>query len=228
MSLLEVAAVVLTLVNVWLTVRESLWLWPTGLAAVALYFVVVFQAELYAQTGLQVVYFGLQLYGWHYWLRGGRRVKEEGRDDDRLVISRTKLGEALVLVSVFASGTVILGWTLESFTDAAAPWADSALSVGCLVAQWMLSRKLLENWLAWCCADVGYVGLFVSRELYLTAGLYGVLFVMAAVGFCRWRWHWSLQRPCLPNVSAPTVSCRNADKERTPTPQTSSTPAPDR
>jgi nicotinamide mononucleotide transporter len=51
----------------------------------------------------------------------------------------------------------------------------------------MQTRKLLEAWLVWLAVDVLYVGMFVFKGLYPTAGLYGVFLVLAAMGFVEWR-----------------------------------------
>jgi nicotinamide mononucleotide transporter len=56
-----------------------------------------------------------------------------------------------------------------------------------LVAQYMLSRKLIENWLVWMTADVIYMALYVYKHLNLTAGLYAIFFAMCVAGFLHWR-----------------------------------------
>jgi nicotinamide mononucleotide transporter len=87
------------------------------------------------------------------------------------------------LVVVFALG---LGTFLDRHTDAALPWVDSALTAGSLCAQWMMSRKYLENWALWIALDVAYVALFLNRGLHLTAFLYGAFLVLAARGHVEW------------------------------------------
>ena len=82
---------------------------------------------------------------------------------------------------------VVLGQILDRFTDASLPFMDSLLTSFSIVAQWMQTRKLLETWLLWIVVDVFYVGMFVMKELYLTAGLYAVFLLLAAVGFAEWR-----------------------------------------
>ena len=65
---------------------------------------------------------------------------------------------------------------------------DSTLTSFSIAAQWMQTQKLLESWLAWLAVDVFYVGMFLYKELYLTAGLYAVFLVLAAMGFAEWGW----------------------------------------
>jgi nicotinamide mononucleotide transporter len=84
-------------------------------------------------------------------------------------------------------GAGVLGVVLRGATDAALPYMDSFLASTSLVAQWMMTKKKLENWLVWIAVDVLYVGMFIFKHLYLTAGLYAVFLVLAVRGYIDWR-----------------------------------------
>ena len=71
----EMLAVITGIISVYLSTRENIWSWPTALVNVALYFVVFYEEKLYADMGLQVVYFALSLYGWYEWLYGVRTAR---------------------------------------------------------------------------------------------------------------------------------------------------------
>lgn len=177
---LELVAVVITLVAVYLTTRQVIWCWPLGLISVTLYALVFFQAKLYADMGLQVLYFGLAIYGWWAWRRGGE-------DHGQLEVSLTsgRMRAALAATGVVCG--VALGQTLNHFTDASLPFMDSILTSFSIVAQWMQTRKLLEAWLIWLAVDVFYVGMFLYKGLYPTAGLYAIFLYLAVLGFLAWR-----------------------------------------
>lgn len=177
---LEFVAVVVTLAAVFLTTRQVIWCWPLGLVSVSLYAVVFWQAKLYADMGLQGLYFALALYGWWSWLRGGE-------DHGKLEVSSASNRQRLALLVAATLGGVLLGQTLSRFTDASLPFMDSLLTSFSIAAQWMQARKLLENWLVWLAVDVFYVGMFLYKGLYLTAGLYAVFLYLAALGFIQWR-----------------------------------------
>ena len=176
----EILAVAFGIISVYLSTRENIWSWPTALVNVSLYFVVFYEAKLYADMGLQVVYFALSLYGWYEWLYGGENRTE-------LHVSRTSpsLGVRLAIIGVACAA--LLATALARFTDASLPYLDSATTSTSLVAQWMMTRKLLENWAVWMAVDVVYVGMFIFKKLYLTAGLYTVFFVLAAMGYVQWK-----------------------------------------
>ena len=180
MSSLELFAAVLGAISVYLSVRQNIWSWPTAIVNVAVYAVVFYNAKLYADMGLQVVYAVLSVYGWYEWLYGGANRTE-------LHVTRTspRLGGVLALIAL--GGAAALGVVLRGATDAALPFMDSFLSSTSLVAQWMMTRKKLENWLVWIAVDVLYVGMFIFKHLYITAGLYTVFLVLAVRGYLDWR-----------------------------------------
>lgn len=166
--------------NVWLVTRESLWCWPLGVLNAVFYMVVFARAGLYSDTGLQVVYFTLSLYGWWHWWRGDPRREP-------VVVTRTapRLGATLALIVLVV--WVLLATITSRIPGAALPWLDAILVAVSLVAQWMMTRKLLENWLLWIGVDVGYIGLFINRGLPLTAVLYAVFLGLATLGYVQWR-----------------------------------------
>jgi nicotinamide mononucleotide transporter len=147
---------------------------------VAAFIVVFFRAKLYAAMGLQGVYVALAVYGWYSWLHGG-----EGHGALRVSRMPARLAAALVLLGSVASAAA--GWWLRSRTDEAMPWLDGSTTAFSLVAQWMLARKYLENWLLWIVVDVAYVAMSLAQGLALTAGLYAVYAGLAVLGFRDWR-----------------------------------------
>ena len=180
MSPVELAATVLGLVSVWLTTRQNVWCWPTGIAMVVLYVWIFFQARLYSDMGLQVVYIGLQVYGWYFWVFG---------DPDRPQppVTRIRTGEALGwLVAAFV-GVAVLGTAMDRLTDADLAYPDAVTTVLSLIAQWLMARKVLESWLIWITVDVLSVGIYFLKDLYLTTGLYAVFLGLATLGYLRWR-----------------------------------------
>ena len=180
MRYLELLAAVTGAVSVWLSVRQKVWSWPLAIVNVLLYAVVFYEAKLYADMGLQVVYAVISIYGWYEWLYGGENRTE-------LKVSRTPRRIVWLLVAIGALGAAALGTLLHRTTDASLPWLDSSLSSTSLVAQWMMTRKLLENWAVWIAVDVVYVGMFVYKSLYVTAVLYAVFLVLAARGWIEWK-----------------------------------------
>ena len=180
MTGLEIVAVAVTLLAVWLTAREVIWCWPLALVSVTLYAIIFYQAKLYADMGLQGVYFVLSIYGWWAWLHGGQ-------DRSELAVTKLSRGGRILALAIGAALALLLGTLLSRHTDASLPFMDSALTAFSLVAQWLMTRKVLESWMLWIAVDVFYVGMFTFKGLTLTAGLYAVFLGLAAMGLRDWR-----------------------------------------
>jgi len=179
-SCLEVVAVIFGVVSVYLSTREKLASWPTALINVALFFVLFHRSGLYSDMGLQVVYFALSLYGWYEWQFGGAN-----RTELRVTSASPRQWAILGVIAVIA--WLALAQITSRIKGAAIPYMDAASVSVSLVAQWMMTRKLLENWLVWLAVDVVYVGMFIYKGLYLTAGNYAIYLVLAGMGYVAWR-----------------------------------------
>ena len=180
MSSIEIVAAVFGVISVFFSVRQNIWSWPTAFVNVGLYIIVFYESKLYADTGLQVVYVVLNAYGWYHWLYGGKNRTE-------LPVSRTSARLWLLLVALGATGTALIGTLLYRKTDAALPYIDAATTSTSLVAQWMMTRKLLENWIIWVAVDVVYIGMYIYKSLYVTAVLYLIFLILSAMGYVQWR-----------------------------------------
>ena len=183
---LEAFSFVTGAICVWLTVKQNIWNFPVGLANVAAYCIVFFQARLFADAGLQIVYFALGLTGWYLWFRGGN-------DRAMLQVKRASQTEVVILLALIAVGTAGLWQTLQRVGGSASFWDALTTSIS-LASQWLLNRKRLENWIGWIVVDVIYVPLYAYKELYLTSLLYALFLIMAVMGLRAWRASWLAQR----------------------------------
>ena len=178
--MIEWIAAIAGAVSVFLSARQNIWSWPTAIVNVSLYTFIFYSSGLYSDMGLQVVYLALSVYGWYQWLRGG-----EGH-------TPLRVSRASGRVWAVSAGVAVVFWlALWQLTarlpGVSLPWLDSGLTTVSLVAQWMMTRKILENWVLWIIADIVYVPMYIYKELYVTAGLYTVFLVLAIMGFVQWR-----------------------------------------
>lgn len=172
---------------VWLTVKENIWNWPIGIANSVFYIVVFLHARLFADMTLQVVYVVFGFLGWYWWLKGGEL-------HTRLNVTRVSLPMGTVIAAVVALST----WGMTLFLDHvhdSAPFLDALTTTMSLAAQFMLTKKMFENWHVWIAADVIYIGLYAYKHLYLTSGLYVLFLVMCLYGLRDWRRSMSRARP---------------------------------
>lgn len=179
-SCLEAVAVVFGIVSVYLSTRENIWSWPTALVNVSLFTVLFLQSGLYSDTGLQVVYFVLSVYGWYEWLYGGT-----GRT--AITVSSTTKRTWTILGAIGVVSWLVLATVTSHLPGTKLPYLDAATTTVSLLAQWMMTRKLLENWVVWIAVDVVYVGMFIYKGLYLTAFNYGIYLALAVLGYIAWK-----------------------------------------
>jgi nicotinamide mononucleotide transporter len=162
-----------------LAIRQVPWCWPIGIGNALLFLVAYVNAKIYGAAGLQAVYVVVSIYGWYEWLHGGA-------DHGRLGVSRTPTSWMVALGVSGILGSLLLGLALKHRTNDVLPFADAAVTVFSLVAQWMATRKWLENWLLWMVLNVSNVAICVSQGLYPMAGLYAFFLVLAVFGFREW------------------------------------------
>jgi nicotinamide mononucleotide transporter len=179
--MLEKIAVVFGLANVYLTVRQNIWCWPVGVVMVSLYIYIFFVTKLYSDAGLNVFFLVMQFYGWYHWTRGG----VEHSTSVAAVTRLSPRGWAWTAGGV-AGWTAGVGTLMHRFTDAAAPYPDAFTTILSVIAQFLLTRKILENWTLWIVADIVYIGVYSYKALYWTAGLYVVFLALCIQGYREW------------------------------------------
>lgn len=177
---LEAVAFVLSLAMVVCNIRVIHWGWPLAALASALYFMLFWQARLYGQAALQVVFALFALWGWGQWLFGRR-------GGQALSIARLSArGRLLALGAGLVLWPLIAGF-LARHTDSAAPLWDALPTAFSLVGQWLLARKYVENWPVWIGVNIASVALFVTQALWLTALLYALFGLLAVIGWRAWQ-----------------------------------------
>lgn len=179
MTTLEWAAAGLGLINIALLIFRNVWNFAFGIASVALACFVFWERKLYAESGLQVFFVLAQVWGWWLWLR-------IGGDDHPVPVRRLDWPSRAVWLTVTASLSLNLAWAMDRYTDAVAPYIDGPLAMFSISAQFLLAFRRIENWLLWIAIDIVSVLLFIDREIYALAALYGAMLVMCLFGLKEW------------------------------------------
>jgi len=179
--MLEWIAVAFVLVNVYLATRQNMWSWPAGVVGVSLYLYVFAKAKLYSDAGLQVFFLAMQFYGWYHWARGG-----VAHARSLSAVTRLSPREWLATAAAVVAWTAGVGTIMHRYTDAAAPYPDAFTTILSIIAQFQMTRKILENWTLWIIADVVYVGVYSYKGLYPTVVLYVIFLVLCVLGYRDW------------------------------------------
>lgn len=174
-------ASILGVASVWLLVRRNIWAFPIGILMVLAYSRIFYEARLYSDMLLQLVYVVLQVQGWMLWSIGGREA------DNKIRVLEFQRGYWVVSGLAVVVLALVLGWIMAAYTNAALPWVDALTTAISLVAQWWMNKRFVENWLMWVLADLIYLYQYSARGLYLTTLLYGLFLVMAIYGYRDWK-----------------------------------------
>lgn len=173
-TLLEFASVILAFLAVGLGIVGTRWTWPFYFVSSLLYGWLFLQWDLPASAAMQGIFLVAAVWGWFTW--GAEGVREPGR-----LTGRQRLGGAVIVVMAW----LVLAPLLQ-LIGGVATWGDAWMFVGSLAAQILMVRAKVEAWPMWVAVNVVGTVLYASQGLYFTALFYGVLIVMAVVGWREW------------------------------------------
>jgi len=179
---IEIFGVITGILYVILEVKQNRMLWPLGILTSAAYVYIFFTGKFYADMGLQGYYVLISIYGWYYWSKGGSK-----RENGELPVVRINLRQLLLLFMVFVASWGGIYFVLSRYTDSTVPVGDSFTTAMAIVATWMLTRKIIEQWFLWIVANIVSVGLYLYKGLYPTVILYVVYTGMAVYGYMEWK-----------------------------------------
>jgi len=179
-SWLELVAVIFAIFYLVLAVRENSLCWYAAFISTSIFLVIFWQVKLYMESGLQVYYLAMAIYGWYEWTRGG--TKHAG-----IAITTWSSRTHVVVLFAIMAATLISGQLLQTYSDAGLPYLDSFTTWASVVTTYMVAKKVLENWLYWLVIDSVAIYLYLDRELYYTALLFVAYVFIAIFGFFMWR-----------------------------------------
>ena len=168
-------------VSIILAGRNNIHSWWIGMLGSALFAVLFYQVNLYADVLLQLFFIVTCVIGWLQWRRGA--------GGKPLPITRAGWHSLAWIVPAGVVSVVIYGMLLHTWTNAYAPFIDSAVLVFSIIAQFLLMSRRLETWGFWLLVNTVAVPLYYSRGLHLTAVLYAAYWINALVS---WYW-WHVQ-----------------------------------
>lgn len=191
---LEIVAVIFGVLSVWYAQKEDIKVFPFGIVNVLIFIYIFISTQLYANAGINVVYFITNVYGWYNWSR-------TNDDEESLQISRnTNKQNALWLLFAFVLYGVIVWILLEANQDNPAylkstlPWIDGMNSSFFLIATILMTMKKIENWWFWIAGNILSIPIFFSQGHYYVSLQYAIFLVIAIMGLRGWNKTWAEKR----------------------------------
>lgn len=185
--ILQIIAAVTGVGCVYLQTREVIWAWPLGIISVAVSIYVFYTSQLYSDVLLHAVYVILNAYGWWHWSTN----KESG--EALAPITQMRRNGYLVWALVLLAGTAAMGYFMGNFLGASLSYFDAFTTVGSFIAQFLLARKVLQNWLLWIIVDVVAINVYIYKGIYIIAALFAVYLLLSIKGYYDWRKSYAVQ-----------------------------------
>lgn len=171
---------IFALIYVILAAIENVWCWLFGILASLFSVYLCFSGHLFLESGLQIFYVIIGIYGWYEWLHGSNNKTELP------IISYTHLK----IVYLIFLGIIIwipFGYIAHTYSTQALPYLDACITAFSIVATWMTAKKIIQNWIFWIIIDGLAVFLYASRSFYLIALLYGIYTILSITGYFQWK-----------------------------------------
>ena len=103
--------------------------------------------------------------------------EERKAEKEELPVVRINRRQLILLVLTFVLAWAGIYMILDRFTDSTVPLGDSFTTALAIVATWMLTRKIIEQWFLWIIANLVSIALYIYKGLYPTGH--------ALCGLCR-------------------------------------------
>lgn len=179
---LELLAMLLSLAYVILAAKGSSLCWPAAFFSTALYTLIFFDVLLLMDSALNAYYLLMAIYGYWQWTFNNDAEEE----NNELSIVSLPLSYHLKVFGVLALISIAVGYVMTNYTPAHFPYLDSFTTVFAVFATYLITQKVLENWLYWIVIDAASIYLYVQKGLIPTTILFIIFVVVSYFGYKKW------------------------------------------
>lgn len=182
MDITELSAVILGFAYLILISFSQRIAWIFGILSSAIYVYMAFIGAIYLQAGLQFVYVVLGIFGFINWGKSAETKLKMWSLQKHLLVGIPTLLLALTLGFIFSK------------TNQKLPYLDAFISAFAILATFLTTKSILENWLYWIVLNLLSMYLWYEQDLQLTVVLFAVNTLMAVFGFILWRKKWKSEQ----------------------------------
>lgn len=188
LPLFELVAVFLSLLYVVLAAKDNLWCWPAAFISTVIYTIIFYDVALFMDSILNVYYMVMAVYGWYSWQKNVNKESKINQDNsqDELVISTWRWQTHLFIIIVLTLLTLVVGYFIANYTTDPFPYLDTATTLFAVFTTYLVTKKILENWLYWIVIDFVSIYLYLAKSLQPTAALFAIYVVISIYGYLQW------------------------------------------
>ncbi|MDX5339656.1 MAG: nicotinamide riboside transporter PnuC [Cyclobacteriaceae bacterium] len=179
MTWLEGIAVFFGIASVFYSMKENIWVYPTGIISTLIYVWICFEYKLYADMGINAYYFSMSIYGWYVWTH-------PKANQSVLPVTWLSARGWSSAGLIFVVSYIALSFVLMNYTDSDVPYWDSFTTASAFVGMWMMAKKKVENWIFWIITDLVSVPLYFYKGLILTSFQFLFFTILAFMGLFAW------------------------------------------
>jgi nicotinamide mononucleotide transporter len=190
LSLIELVATILTVVNVILAAKRKIINWPIGIVAVTLMAVLFHQIQLYGDFTLQFFFIVTGIIGWVGWVRA--------KEGEEVPISRGSFKQNVFWAVIITIATVFAGifyincnvWLPAIFTEEPSfPVLDGFIAVASVCGQILMMKRRRETYVIWLIVDALATVLYFIKDVKLISLEYLFFTGVAVYGLIQWTKH---------------------------------------
>ena len=186
-STIEWLAVLSSIIYVILAAKRSILCWLFAFIGSTLFVYLCYIGQLYIESILQLFYVVMAVVGWLTW---------KNSNSDEVLIKKWAIKKHLINILISGFIAVLIGYGFDNYTSQANPYIDAFTTCYSLYATFMVTRKILGNWIYWIVIDLASIYLYAQQDYYLTAVQYGLFTLLAVYGYMVWRKEYKLQKQC--------------------------------
>jgi len=189
---------------VWFASQEKTINYFFGLINVTLFAIIFYQIQLYGILMLQIFFFCANIYGWYAWTRpnsatsSALEIRWLSKKNQLIIASLSIIMIALMTlyidsiflflatVTINALNLLSLNIPQPTISADAFPFWDSVMTVLSLVAQILMTRKYVENWLLWIGINIISIAIYAAQGVFVLSIEYLLLLFIATNGAKAW------------------------------------------
>lgn len=185
---LELIAMLLALAYIILAAQGSLWCWPAALISTALYTVIFYDVLLLMDSALNIYYLVMAVYGYLAWQKNTSTSTAQNQPTKNapLAIISWSGNRHLKICLILTIISLVVGYIIANYTPASFPYLDTFTTVFAVFATYLVTQKVLENWLYWVVIDAISIYLYIEKGLIPTTVLFIIYVIIAAYGYVKW------------------------------------------
>jgi len=179
---LEVTAVLFGLVSSLFSMKNSVWVYPTGIISTSIFVYLLWQWGLLGDLIINGYYFIMSVYGWYIWTR---KVTETRYTP----ITKATKKEHYISAGIFV-GTLLFIYAVYDFFEKWTSWTayvDTITTAFFFVGMWFLAKRKIENWVYLLVGNIISVPLYFYKGYTISSMLYIIFVFISIAGYFAWK-----------------------------------------